>query len=114
MHLIGNEYREIESRSVGGTIPANTQICKLILTALCRDRNAIQYFPWHHLCNVKRLRQGVDTYKKDPFRYFLATPPTTAQNFFDDEEAREVRGNDGGEEWQDDGEEQWQDDGDVF
>jgi hypothetical protein len=100
MHLIGIEYKNIESRSVGGKIPSGTQICKTILTALCKDREVIQHFPYHHLCNVKRLRQGLDNYKKDPARFAQSAPPASATlAFFDDEEENEE---DEEQEWEED------------
>ena len=98
MHLIGIEYKNIESRSVGGKIPSGTQICKTILTALCKDREAIQHFPYHHLCNVKRLRQGLDNYKKDRFAH--SAPPSATLAFFDDEE--EDKDEDEEQEWEED------------
>jgi len=109
MHLIGIEYKKIESRSVGGKIPTGTQICKTILTALGKDREAIQYFPFHHLCNVKRLRQGLDNYKKDPARFAQSAPPACAAlAFLDDAD----EGEEGEEE--DDEEQEWEDNSGDF
>jgi hypothetical protein len=67
IYLIGVEYRKLEERHNGNL--NGVQVCKDILTALQRNAEAIPYFPWHHLCDVKRLRVGVDTYKKTPENY---------------------------------------------
>ena len=100
MYLIGVEYRKIESRN-GGIITPATQICKAISIALRKDRHAIQYFPWRHIDNVKRLRQGLDNYKKDPVRYFNMTPPQNPTVPIIDE-AEEEGEDDQYEEWEED------------
>jgi len=67
IYLIGVEYRKLEARHHGNL--HGVQVCKDILTALQGNAEAILYFPWRHLCDVKRLRVGVDTYKKTPDNY---------------------------------------------